>query len=1126
MRTAFLVMGLGIVLVQCSEPPPTRLRHAPDEEPDGPVPVDGVVKDVAEDRGEEAFDVPQPDPGQFGARCTSNNECASGLCIEGPEGYVCSRPCIEQCPEGWQCRKAVIGAEAMDVCILPGAELCKPCQVDEQCGHGACMEVGQGRFCGRDCSDDLPCPQGYECRTVAVGEHDMLQCVPSSGTCDCTVPANGKTRPCQQANDAGVCTGVEVCKAGSGWAGCTAPMPMAEICNGKDDDCDGVTDEDARRPDEACMQVVEGVGKCPCQWVCNGEAGFGKAGPLPAPEVCNYLDDDCDGLTDEDFRNAAGAYADVAHCGGCGRACPDIAFATGVRCDATRNPPTCVVEGCEPGYYQVSDLACAPIPDLLCTPCKADSDCQVPLDRCLATADGKTYCLWSCSEASAHPPIAGGRCPAGYECLETESGAFCFPASTTCDCLPSNDGEARVCVKANELGTCHGQETCSALTGWSECSAPTPVPEVCNDQDDDCNGVTDDPFASKGKPCLAGTGVCQRFGVFVCDPSGTDVVCSAEPGEGGEEVCNYQDDDCDGLTDEDFTKDGLYVSDNACGNCFTDCTSMWSSAMHHAAGRCVITPSGKPGCTFECEAGFVDADRLPGNGCELELDQDALYVSVPENGGEDKDGCGSWDDPCATIGYGVATAAQTGRTKVFVSEGLYAEDLVMVPGISVLGGFAAGTWVRDPARNRTIITGADNDIARTVVAQGISAPTELSGFTIWGKNPPAGKPGEAGKSTYAVWVKDCSSAFVFADNVVYAGRGSAGGHGLNGAQGQNGGPGMPGSDGRDVPHPCAGQNPGGASGESACGVSGGAGGSNRCPAASTQQQSGEAGSGEGAGGGGAGGFDAWVSGYYQGLPNCGIATMGGHQPSAKDGDDGLPGANGTGGKGCLVPEGLLEGEDWLPGQGAQGAPGTPGGGGGGGGAGGSVLVVEQCNTIDTFGGAGGGGGAGGCGGSGGGGGPGGGGSFALFVLRTPEGPDTAPVVIRSVFVRNSGGDGGQGGSGGQGGVAGVGGQGGNPSGTYKWASGKGGHGGAGGNGGHGGGGGGGCGGVSFGIYAYGYGVPGGDVGIPVNWCHYTSTNSFSKAGSAGKGGQGGTSNGSPGGPGADGAEGDCLLLPW
>ena len=45
--------------------------------------------------------------------------------------------------------------------------------------------------------------------------------------------------------------------------------------------------------------------------------------------------------------------------------------------------------------------------------------------------------------------------------------------------------------------------------------------------------------------------MCQRAGVRVCNPftATGPTVCDATPGTGGSEVCNDVDDDCDGVVD-------------------------------------------------------------------------------------------------------------------------------------------------------------------------------------------------------------------------------------------------------------------------------------------------------------------------------------------------------------------------------------------------------------------------------------------------------------------------------------------------------------------------------------------------------------------------------------------------
>jgi hypothetical protein len=67
-----------------------------------------------------------------------------------------------------------------------GRQFCEPCTLDAQCGGDLdlCLFYGEGTFCGRFCSDDLPCAAGQECIELASPEGVLLdQCVPNSLSC-------------------------------------------------------------------------------------------------------------------------------------------------------------------------------------------------------------------------------------------------------------------------------------------------------------------------------------------------------------------------------------------------------------------------------------------------------------------------------------------------------------------------------------------------------------------------------------------------------------------------------------------------------------------------------------------------------------------------------------------------------------------------------------------------------------------------------------------------------------------------------------------------------------------------------------------------------------------------------
>jgi hypothetical protein len=116
------------------------------------------------------------------------------------------------------------------------------------------------------------------------------------------------TRPCQTACGAGV----EECSDGA-WAYCSA-APQDEICNGIDDNCNGVIDEgcDCRHGDvRPCGSSVgacrPGLEECAFgKWLmsCHGAVG-------PTTEICgNGIDDDCNGQVDETCACAPGSTQD------------------------------------------------------------------------------------------------------------------------------------------------------------------------------------------------------------------------------------------------------------------------------------------------------------------------------------------------------------------------------------------------------------------------------------------------------------------------------------------------------------------------------------------------------------------------------------------------------------------------------------------------------------------------------------------------------------------------------------------------------------------------------------------------------------------------------------------------
>ena len=284
----------------------------------GDEPGDEPGDDTGPDTGETGGDDPggtgdetgvdTPNPGEPGAGCQEHADCYSGWCITTADGLECTKVCEDSCPDAFNCKEIVSGGEPSFICVPRWLHLCDPCTVAADCSSGDsdighyCIDFGQeGKFCGGECGSDGKCPQGYSCMDVPAGGGIIAkQCVPDSGSCDCSTLAGELelSTTCSVANEFGTCHGTRSCTLG-GLGGCNALTPGPEACNGIDDDCNGATDDLA--DDYECSVTVDGMtcwgpGQCILgAEICNA--------PTPVPEdgKCDGVDNDCNGLTDDGF---------------------------------------------------------------------------------------------------------------------------------------------------------------------------------------------------------------------------------------------------------------------------------------------------------------------------------------------------------------------------------------------------------------------------------------------------------------------------------------------------------------------------------------------------------------------------------------------------------------------------------------------------------------------------------------------------------------------------------------------------------------------------------------------------------------------------------------------------------
>lgn len=149
---------------------------------------------------------------------------------------------------------------------------------------------------------------------------------------------------------------------------------------------------------------------------------------------------------------------------------------------------------------------------------------------------------------------------------------------------------------ASDCGT--GTQTCAAGT-WSECDAQAPQTETCDGEDNDCDGTTDpgcDCVAGESRSCGSAEACIQ--GTQQCGSDGTWAQCQGAVEPGGE-MCDGQDNDCDGQVDE--------MIDDVVGLCGLGATCV--------DGGCQDIPPEEP---VEDEPGIpaTDAGSASGCGCQ------------------------------------------------------------------------------------------------------------------------------------------------------------------------------------------------------------------------------------------------------------------------------------------------------------------------------------------------------------------------------------------------------------------------------------------------------------------------------------------------------------------------------
>ena len=422
----------------------------------------------------DTADAPLGSQAGFGEECEADRECASRFCIvtmEFDQG-LCTRFCSDDSgceEEGWSCVFLLnSGGDGARICVP--TDLC----IDED-NDG----YGRGPSCeGPDCDDDDP--------EVYAGADERCNGLDDDcdGAFDEFVVDTGEA--CSTAFPGECSRGITNCELGFSECRSLAPASL-EICNALDDDCDGETDEqdDGAPLSEQCYPAAPetaGIGSCAAgiRSCAGGTFSQCEGLVLPSLEFCNGLDDDCDGETDE--GDPGGGFE-------CNTGL-DGACAPGVR-------------RCEGSRVECAGLVAPGDHEELCN--GLDDDCDGEVDE-----DSR----WT---------TRGAGC--------TDGVGLCLAAGILV-CDPDDPSGELVCSAEPRSGAV----------------------EVCNGLDDDCDGIADDGalWSERGNVCFDGVGACRRAGILICDVDGAagPLECTATADPEAPEVCNGLDDDCDGLVDD------------------------------------------------------------------------------------------------------------------------------------------------------------------------------------------------------------------------------------------------------------------------------------------------------------------------------------------------------------------------------------------------------------------------------------------------------------------------------------------------------------------------------------------------------------------------------------------------